>query len=243
MAVSETMHAIQVMERMAKNKDIDVTKMREIRDFMLQVRADSQKQEFDIALAAAQEEMEPIRADAYNGQTKSNYASHAALDRAIRPIYTRHGFTLSFDTEEGAPEGFVRVVCYVSCKGHTEKRHIDMGNTGKGAKGGDVMTTTHAAGSAVTYGQRYLKKMIFDISVDRDDDGNRSSGPRLKEGPKGDVVHISSAQITELQDAIKRSGVPLDKFLGWARVALLEDIPADFFESCLEAINSYKGAK
>ena len=47
---------------------------------------------------------------------------------------------------------------------------------GKGAKGGDVMTKTHATGAAVSYGMRYLLKMIFNVAVGEDDtDGN---GPR-----------------------------------------------------------------
>jgi hypothetical protein len=49
---------------------------------------------------------------------------------------------------------------------------------GKGAKGGDVMTKTHAIGAAVTYGKRYLLGMIFNIAVggDVDDDGNSNGG-------------------------------------------------------------------
>lgn len=45
---------------------------------------------------------------------------------------------------------------------------------GKGAKGGDVMTKTHAAGSAMSYGQRYLLKMIFNLAVGDDDDGQKA---------------------------------------------------------------------
>jgi hypothetical protein len=43
---------------------------------------------------------------------------------------------------------------------------------GKGARGNDVMTKTHATGAAITYGKRYLLGMIFNLAVTRDDDGN-----------------------------------------------------------------------
>jgi hypothetical protein len=47
---------------------------------------------------------------------------------------------------------------------------------GKGARGNDVMTKTHATGSAVSYGMRYLLKMIFNVSSgEADDDGNAAS--------------------------------------------------------------------
>jgi hypothetical protein len=53
---------------------------------------------------------------------------------------------------------------------------------GKGAKGGDVMTKTHATGAAVSYGQRYLLKMIFNLAVGEvDDDGNGASGQTMPE--------------------------------------------------------------
>ena len=56
--------------------------------------------EFNDAMAAAQSEMDPIRKDSDNPQTRSRYASYAAMDRAVRPTYTKHGFCLSFNTED-----------------------------------------------------------------------------------------------------------------------------------------------
>jgi hypothetical protein len=48
-----------------------------------------------------------------------------------------------------------------------------MPSDGKGAKGGDVMTKTHATGAASQYGMRYLLKMIFNVAIGEDDnDGN-----------------------------------------------------------------------
>lgn len=143
---------------------------------------------FNIALNDIQAEMRRIAADANNPQTKSNYASYAALDRVLRPIYTQHGLSLSFDTTDGAPEGYARIVCYVShSMGHTRTYRVDMACDGKGAKGGDVMTKTHAMGSAFTYGQRYLLKAIFNVAVGEDDDGNLGK-------PKADAVSIEEAR-------------------------------------------------
>jgi hypothetical protein len=56
--------------------------------------------------------------------------------------------------------------------GFTRKYLIDMPADGKGAKGNDVMTKTHATGSATQYGMRYLLKMIFNVAIGEDDDGN-----------------------------------------------------------------------
>lgn len=140
--------------------------------------ARSAEVEFNLAMNAVQSELGRIAPDLNNPQTKSKYASYAALDRVIRPIYTKHGFSLSFDSGESAPETVV-AYCYVShCAGHTRKYQSPaMPADGKGAKGGDVMTKTHATGAAMSYGMRYLLKFIFNIAVGEDDtDGNGPTG-------------------------------------------------------------------
>lgn len=165
----------QIIERAARDQNVDIDKMERLILMQERMHARRAELEFDNAMADAQQEMQPVRKDANNPQTRSKYASYGALDTAIRPVYTRHGFSLSFDTADGAPADCVRVVCKVAHRsGHRERPHIDIPADGKGAKGGDVMTKTHATGSAVSYGKRYLLCMIFNIATGNDDDGNRA---------------------------------------------------------------------
>ncbi len=165
---------IAVIERAALNPEVDIEKMERLWAMHERIMDRNAEQEFNAAMNEAQAAMGPVAADAENPQTRSKYASYAAMDRMLRPIYTKHGFSLSFDTGEGAPDEYVRVVCYVSHRtGHTRTYHTDMPADGKGAKGGDVMTKTHAAGAGHTYGQRYLLKLIFNVAVgEADTDGN-----------------------------------------------------------------------
>jgi hypothetical protein len=131
--------------------------------------------QFNEAMNAVQAELGRIAPDLTNPQTHSKYASFAALDKKIRPVYTKHGFSLSFDSGDSPLADTVRVLCYVSHKaGHTRKyTGPPMPSDGKGAKGGDVMTKTHATGAAMSYGARYLLKYIFNIAVgEEDNDGN-----------------------------------------------------------------------
>lgn len=220
---------LSMIERAARDPAVDIEKMRQL----LQMRADEEaraaKREFNEALAEVQAEMSPVAADSNNPQTRSKYASYHALDKALRPIYTKHGFALSFDTEPGAASDFMRVICRVSHRaGHSQQYQIDMPADGKGAKGGDVMTKTHAAGSAMSYGMRYLLKMIFNVAVGEHDDDGRAAGGEEK---------ISEQQVLSLIDALEAKGAPRDKFLKWAKVTRFEDIPVAYFDSCLDAIN------
>lgn len=134
------------------------------------------KVEFDDALGGIQAEIKRIAPDLDNPQTRSKYASYAAIDRKIRPLFPR-GFSLSFTTEDCPKEDHIRVVGFASYHGHTRKYQVDMPCDGKGAKGNDVMSKTHAAGAAMSYGMRYLVKGIFNIAVgEEDSDGNLTNG-------------------------------------------------------------------
>lgn len=167
---------LDIIDRASRDPSVDIDKLERLIGMKERMEANAARVEYDRAMAAAQEEMQPIRANMENPQTRSEYADYAALDRAIRPIYARHGFSLSFGTGDGAPDNHVRVVCTVAAHGHREHPHLDMPADGKGARGNDVMTRTHATGAAITYGKRYLLGMIFNLAVTRDDDGNGAGG-------------------------------------------------------------------
>lgn len=160
--------------RAACDPTVDVVKMGALLEMRERLEQKDAEKAFAIAMNAAQADMGTIGVDAYNPQTKSNYATYAKLDKALRPIYLRHGFSLSFDTDETILEGVVRCRCYVSHRdGYTRTYSADVPSDGKGAKGGDVMSKTHAFGSGASYGMRYLLKMIFNVAVgEKDDDGN-----------------------------------------------------------------------
>jgi hypothetical protein len=71
----------------------------------------------------------------------------------------------------------VLIVGILSLGGYSREYPLEMPADGKGAKGGGVMSRTHATGSAITYGKRYLKNMIFDLRFkEKDDDGNKAGG-------------------------------------------------------------------
>jgi hypothetical protein len=138
--------------------------------------------DFNEAMNKVQEQIKRVAPDLDNSQTRSRYASYAAIDRKIRPVYSQAGFSLSFDTADCPLAEHIRVVCYVALAGHTRRYQVDMPCDGKGAKGGDVMSKTHASGAAMSYGMRYLVKGIFNIAVGaEDDDGNLGTNGELQE--------------------------------------------------------------
>lgn len=173
--IATVMHAITAA---ANDPNVDIDKMERLLSMHERMHARANEQKFNAAMTKAQAAMGPISADAVNPQTRSTYASYAQLNRALRPIYTKNGFALSFDTDTSDQASHVRILCYVShAAGHMRTYKCDMPADGKGAKGGDVMTKTHASGSAMTYGQRYLLKLIFNVAIGENDDDGNGAGP------------------------------------------------------------------
>ncbi len=178
---SDSFAMIQAITAAANNPLVDIEKMERLWAMHERIVARDAEQAFNAAMTAAQSQMGRISADAKNSQTNSKYATYGQLDRHVRPIYTMHGFALSFDSGDGAPEGHERVLAYVSHSGgHTRTYRADIPNDGKGARGGDVMTKTHATGSAKTYGKRYLVKDIFNLAIGEDDDDGNAAGAHVE---------------------------------------------------------------
>lgn len=164
--------AIDVIERLAALQEKAVAREAEI--------------EFSTAMNAAQSEIGRIAPDAINTQTNSKWASYAELDRVLRPVYIKHGFSLSYDGGNSPLPDTVQPLCYVSHRGGHTRTYTSppIPCDGKGAKGGDVMTKTHAVGAAMSYGKRYLVVYIFNVAIaeaEDENDGNAPAAPKIKE--------------------------------------------------------------
>jgi hypothetical protein len=168
----------------ASDPGIDIAKVEHLIRLRKEMEAAEAEQRFNDALAKAQSEMEAIVAETPNPHANGHkYATYAALDKVLRPIYTSRGFALTFTTGASELSEAVEVVAYVIGHGHSRRYSIVMPADGKGARGGDVMSRTHATASAISYGMRYLLCMAFNVAVVRDDDGNaagRQSSASLK---------------------------------------------------------------
>jgi hypothetical protein len=125
----------------------------------------------------------------------------------------------------------VRVLCYVShSAGHCRTYTKDMPADGKGAKGGDVMTKTHAAGAAMSYGMRYLIKGVFNVAVgDEDKDGNTVEPT------------IGPGQLASLEQLIAEVKADVPKLCRMLKVASLSDIRVGAFETVKAIIEAKRG--
>lgn len=189
---------------MAVSKGAGIEVIERLKAIYDQEREKAQEQEFNAAMNRVQANLVRIAPDLNNSHTSSKYASYAAIDKVLRPIYSAEGFSVSFNTEEAKLPDYVKVVCFVSHRGgYTRKYQVEMPADGKGAKGNDVMTKTHATGSAMSYGKRYLAGFVWNLAIGLDDDGNAAAGLAGIDGMLKAI--IEAANLTALEQAYKEA--------------------------------------
>lgn len=172
--------------------DIDTEKLRQLLDLQERWEANQARKSYNEAMSLAQAEMIPVVRDKYNKQTESRYAQLETIDASIKPVYTKHGFSLTFGTLEGAPPKHYRMYC--DCRhrdGHTERITADLPTDDAGIKGTVNKTPIQAMGSTFSYGRRYMTLLVFNVAMaGEDNDGNGAPdtiGPGQQQAIKNEI--------------------------------------------------------
>ena len=162
---------IQMIERVALSPNADIEKLERVMALQERMLDRDQEAEYNRSMVGAQRDMPIIAAKSANKQTHSLYAKLDAINKGIVPVYTAHGFAVSFDTEDSPLEDHIRIVAYVAHSGgHSKTYRHDLPIDNKGMEGKANKTLMHGRASTVSYGQRYLLCMIFNVSTGDDKD-------------------------------------------------------------------------
>jgi hypothetical protein len=216
---------LDIIARASRDPSVDIDKLERLLMLQERVIARDAESAFNRAMQAAQEEMPLVFRDGKNTTTSSTYAKLETVDAAMAPVIAKHGFSMSFGTGDSPLDNHYRVTCAVShVGGHTRHYHADVPADTHGMKGTQNKTATHGFGSAVSYGRRYLKLLIFDVAT-TDDDG-RAAGSQM----------VTEAQLAELQRVASEVHADLAKFCKFARVESLAEIKAVDFHKALAAL-------
>lgn len=222
-ATSDAAALMDVINRAAMDPAVNVDKMHSLWDLYEKMDSRRAEREFNAALKKAQQEIPAIfknkKAD------KNTYADLEQVNDVVVPITTANGLAMSFGNEDSPIEKHYRVVCFLSHDGgHTRKYHADIPADHSGSK-----NVTQGFGSTVSYGRRYLTMMMFNISTtNEDDDGKRSGGTAL-----------APEKAEELITLINTVGMPMSKFLAWAKVESVADIHPDALGKATNAVKAW----
>jgi hypothetical protein len=164
---------LSMIERAARDPSVDVSKMERMFEMRERVMKTSAEQAFNASFVAVRAAVGPVIKNKSNDQTRSKYADLFAIADILDPVMTDNGFAATFGTADCPLEHHYRITgTLLHAQGHSKEYHVDVPVDGAGLKGNSNKTATHAFGSTMTYGRRYLKVAMFDISI-TDSDGNR----------------------------------------------------------------------
>lgn len=239
-AVSEeTRFMMDMISQIALNPNADVEKLRAVMDMKMQMFNRGAEIEFNAAMALAQAEIEPVARTASNQQTKSKYAKLENIITTCSPVWTKHGFALSYDTGDCPLEKHYRVTCEVSHRaGHSKHYHMDLPIDDAGINGTKNKTGVHGAGSTISYGKRYIACNIFNIAIkDEDNDGNQPQNTGSQT--------LNNLQIKTLRDAMRVAGVSDEQFCNHKaiKISRVEELPQARLAGAITLLKKFAGVQ
>lgn len=247
--LSETAAVLSMIERVAKDPSVDIDRVERMMAMHRELRKEEAERAFNAAMVAVQAKLPQVKRDARNSQTNSSYAKLETISAAVDPIIAEHGLSLSFGTDTSPLADHYRIVCDVRHGPYKERYWADIPVDSAGMKGVKNKTDTHAFGSTMSYGRRYLKLMIFDISLtNEDNDGNRYRAPEQPHAAQTAPTSparpvnpdtepgLTDEQVMSLRDLLQNYDFTERDFCKGVKVGALADIAGSKFNDAVALI-------
>lgn len=230
MTEKETMEIVKkendflgIIERLAVNPDVDVAKLEKILEMQERILNKNAETEFNIAMSEMQPKIDILKKTkkAHN----SNYTPYDEIERQVKPIYTRYGFSLSFNTQRnGETTIYIGTLSHKS--GHSRAAQIELPEDTSGSK-----NAIQARASTISYAKRYLASMLLNIvTTDEDNDGN-SFGT------------ISDEKVKILSDLLKETNTEEKNFVGYFGISKISEIKESDYKQAYSLLMQRKVKK
>ena len=225
---SPTESVLATIYRIALDPTVSIEKMQALLEMQRDILRDQERREFNRAMAEVKKVLPQVVKNAENTDTRSQYATLGAIGDAIDPVIAEHGFTFTCWPSDSQKPNHLGVDWILAHDGGFERKgHADIPTDAAGLKGTVNKTPTHAFGSTMQYGRRYLTMMLFDVKSRKampDDDGNAAGGG---------MDMASDEQLAALTAIAAKADRELSAVLEWAKV---DDIAKLTAAKCDEAI-------
>ena len=227
--VNPQSQSLSLIQRALSDPNVNPDKLQQMLVVKKEWEADEARKEFNTAMHAAQSEMPTVIKDAQNVHTHSNYARLETVAKAIKPVYMRHGFSISFGEDVCDREDYILIIATVRHIGNhieTYKRFGPIDD--KGPKGSSVKTKLHGCQSTMSYMQRNLLCSIFGVTVaDTDNDGNTGDSPTAITKKQADEIETYIGNLPEGERA---------KILKFAKCESVEQIESSKFALIVQTL-------
>jgi hypothetical protein len=179
-----------MIERLATNPDVNVDKLERLLAMQERVMARGAEAEFNASFAEMQPEI-PVIVEKHDGDGgKWTFAPLEDIVEPLRPVLSRHGFSISHQTEWPDPKTVKVIGILTHRAGHARRSEFQATADNTGSKNG-----IQALGSSVAYGKRYTTKdLLCIVTRGEDDDGASSEKGRQPDAPEGFEAWLSTLE-------------------------------------------------
>lgn len=223
-AASESAALISMIERAARDPNVDINKMERLFEMHERVRASHAKTAYLAAFAQMQSEL-PAAVRSGSGHNDKAYARYEDLIAVLKPMFARHGFSISHRVNMA--DGKVAVTGVLGHRdGHSEETSIPLPVDASGNK-----NAVQAMGSSISYGKRYVTLTLTGIATEGEDDDGKKAGV-------GET--ISDEQAETIKAALEETGGMLPRFCAYWKLEKLTDLPVSKYKDALASIRRRK---
>jgi hypothetical protein len=229
---------ISMIERAARDPSVDISKMERLFEMHQKVQSEMSRRSFLAAFAEMQPHLPtvardgkieiPAKGEKAPAQKPTAYARWEDIDEAARPVYSAHGFSLTFDIEQ-TPERITAIAVLGHKDGHERRVPFSSPIESSGFK-----NNTQGWGSALSYCKRYAACAALNIITrGQDDDGKAAGAP----------PPITEEQAVILRDWLEGTQSEEKAFLAHFKAESIATFPADKFEEAVTAFKKKAGRK
>jgi hypothetical protein len=86
---------LDLIEKVVTNPEVPVEKIKALMDMQILLEDREAEKAFDAAMIDAQDDVQALAWDKVNREKDSRHASYPKIDKMLRPIRKKYGFTMS----------------------------------------------------------------------------------------------------------------------------------------------------
>lgn len=169
---------LEIISKAARDPAVDIDKMERLLEMQERVERRHAEVAFAEAFAAMQPELPVITMNGqivHNGKVISEFSDWPNINKAVTPILSAHGFSLSFKPAkaEGNKTGIKAILRHAL--GHSDEAELELPTDTSGAK-----NAVQGVGSSLTYAKRYAGVLILNLTIEGEDDDGSTAAPKVQ---------------------------------------------------------------
>lgn len=214
----------ELLAALARDPSVQPGTIRELAETVMGLEkwADERRAEREFIAAFSRLKFPPIKKTAKGHN--SNYAPYEEIQEIIDPILAAEGFTLTFTSGEPTPQGIPVYGRLSHTAGHSQQGMLTLPRDKSGS-----MNDIQGAGSTVSYGQRYVAKMMLNLRfIGDDDDAQKLSF----------VDDLAISNITNMIAATEMNASEIAKFLKFMNVDKISEIRQANYAKAMTALQA-----